>query len=230
MESFRAALLWFHSASTRLSESGFFLLHQRRDSRPKVMGLGSGAAFSRTSGGGSGLISPEVFRAPYAQDIFEFAHIAREWIPLQQLDRLPADGEMGFVIFTAVVMQKMLTQSGNVLDPFAQGRNINGNHIQAIKEIAAEAILLHQLFQNLIGGNNDPHVHGTFPGGTDAAEDFFSRNCSNLACTEASISPISFRKAVPYVPLKQPLFMGAGIGKGAFFMSEEFILQQMGWK
>ena len=136
------------------------------------MGLGL-RHFPEPPAGGSRTDLPGCSGAPYAQDIFEFAHIAREWIPLQQLDRLPADGEMGFVIFTAVVMQKMLTQSGNVLDPFAQGRNINGNHIQAIKEIAAEAILLHQLFQNLIGGNNDPHVHGTFPGGTDAAEDFF---------------------------------------------------------
>ena len=52
----------------------------------------------------------------------------------------------------------MRSQEGNILEPIAQGRQIDPHHVEAVEQVFAELALLNHRFQRPIGGGDQPHV------------------------------------------------------------------------
>ena len=62
----------------------------------------------------------------------------------------------------------MANQKRDILYSFPQGREMDGDHIQAIIEVLAKIPLAHRFSQVVIRGGNDANVY-TVPGGTTIA-------------------------------------------------------------
>ena len=54
----------------------------------------------------------------------------------------------------------MLHQHRNVLAAFAQGRELEAHHVEAMEEVFAELALTNHRFQIAVGGGDDAHIHG----------------------------------------------------------------------
>ncbi len=53
----------------------------------------------------------------------------------------------------------MRDEAGKILKPLAQGRQCQRKNINTVKQIAAEAVLLHEVFQVAVRGDHHTHVH-----------------------------------------------------------------------
>ena len=62
-------------------------------------------------------------------------------------------------VFLAEALQEMLDQQGNIFLAIAQRGKLDGNHIQAVIQILAEAAFAHQAQQIQIAGGDDAHIH-----------------------------------------------------------------------
>ena len=74
----------------------------------------------------------------------------------------------------------MLRQQGNVLAAFAQGRQANLDHVQAIVKIFAEPSLLHFLGKILVGGGDDADVDLDLLISADAVEAAFLQDAQKI--------------------------------------------------
>ena len=125
---------------------------------------------------------------------------------------------------------EMLHQQRDVLPPLAQCGNPDRKHIQPVKKIGAELLLLHQGTEVSIGGGDQTRVRRECARTAQAfelallqdAQQFglkFERNLANLIQEDGS----------PIGQLKAADALRDGAGEGASLMSEEFAFQQSGW-
>jgi hypothetical protein len=56
--------------------------------------------------------------------------------------------------------QKMPREQGDVIASFHEGRQVDWDHVEAVKEVFTEATLFNLLKEILVGGCQDPHIHG----------------------------------------------------------------------
>ncbi len=56
-------------------------------------------------------------------------------------------------------VEKVLDQQRDVLATFSQWRYLDGDHVQSVIEILAEALLPDRVLQVLVGGGDDPDIH-----------------------------------------------------------------------
>ena len=53
----------------------------------------------------------------------------------------------------------MARQTGNIFPTFAQRRQMNADDVQAVEQILTELAFLHPLFEILVSGSDNPHIH-----------------------------------------------------------------------
>ena len=71
------------------------------------------------------------------------------------------------------VLEKIAGQGGNVLAALGETRNMNADHVQAVEQVFPEVAVANQLFQILVGGGNDAHIHMDRGGTADPVEFVF---------------------------------------------------------
>jgi len=58
-------------------------------------------------------------------------------------------------------------EARDVLGPLSEGGNGDRHDIEAVEQVRAEAALLDQALQGLVGGGDQPHVHSERPVAAD---------------------------------------------------------------
>jgi hypothetical protein len=91
----------------------------------------------------------------------------------------------------------MFYQDADIIDPFSQGGNMNGEDVQAVEQVLAEFPALYQSGQILVGGGQDADIDFPGDGRADRTDFGFLNDAENLACSGRGISPTSSRKTVP---------------------------------
>ena len=91
-------------------------------------------------------------------DVFQLPHIAG---PAETPER--AIGFLGQTLglhaeLAGAALQEMARQQRHVLDPLAQGRQTQPDHIEAMKEVFAEQSLADPILEILMGGGDDPDI------------------------------------------------------------------------
>src|SRR5439155_16972038 len=77
-------------------------------------------------------------------------------------------------------VQKMQGQLGNVFTPFPQGRNPDVDDFEPVIQVFAEAALANELFEILMSGRDNAHVHLERLAGADALESLFLQHAEQL--------------------------------------------------
>ena len=65
----------------------------------------------------------------------------------------------GTLVLFRILLEEVIDQQRNVLAPLAQWRQVDGDHVETVKQIFAEPAVANHLAQINIGGGDDAHVH-----------------------------------------------------------------------
>ncbi len=91
--------------------------------------------------------------------IAEFAHISRPTVAPQLCNRIVGENFLFPRVLRGHLPCEMPDQRREILRPLAQRRKRQRKDIHAVKQIAAERILLHQLFEIAVRRHQHAHVH-----------------------------------------------------------------------
>ena len=91
-------------------------------------------------------------------DILELADIARPGIALKHGEGLRVDAVDVLSLFRGEAGDEAADELGHVLEAFAQGGHPDGEDVEPVIEVLAEAPLLHEADQILVGRRDQPEV------------------------------------------------------------------------
>ena len=117
----------------------------------------------------------------------------------------------------------MEEQHRNIRLPLPQGRNMDGDNVQAEEKVLPEPARLTFLLQILVGGGDDPHIrfYGLFP--PQALYLLLLDGPQHLGLGgQGHIADFIQKEGPPVGHLKAALAVGNRIGKGPFLVAEEF--------
>ena len=159
----------------------------------------------------------------------QLAHVARPAILPQQVEGRAAQAHLAALVFGAELADEGVGHQDDVAGALAQGRQVQGDDVESLVEVQAEASLAHHLLEVAVRRGDDAHVDGDRLVATHAlnaalAEHtqqlYLSRDVNLADFVEKDRAAARLLKA-PDATLRRP-------GEGAFFMPEELALHQLG--
>ena len=100
-------------------------------------------------------------------DVLELADVARPGIALEQADDVGREPLRLLAHLVAVFLEEVGDEDGDVLDPFAERRHVDGDDVQAVEELLAELPLGDPLLEVQVRRGDDADVHGDLVGPAD---------------------------------------------------------------
>src|ERR1700683_338715 len=162
--------------------------------------------------------------------IFQFTHVTRPGIGHQGPPCSWRDVPRWAVIFLCVPLQEEIDEQGNILFALAQRRKVDGDHIEPVEEIFAEAAVADRLSEIDVGGGDDAHIHLNFLHSAEVHEAAVLQDAENFGLgIETHGGDFVEEERAPVRHLKQALFGSYGAGECAFHVPEEGGLKQVGW-
>jgi hypothetical protein len=128
---------------------------------------------------------------------------------------------------TAEAGQEVVDQERDVAGPVSEGRDLQGHDGEPEEEILPEPLLRHGLLKILVGGGDEPDVHGEGRGAADALEGLLLEDTKNLRLNaRGQIADLVQEEGplVRHLELARP--GGGGAGVGALLVAEQLVLQE----
>src|SRR5215472_11738774 len=130
-------------------------------------GAGEGGAGTRNSLGALGF---GVEDEDALDDVAELADIAGPVVGLELVDGGVGDFDAGAAVFLPELGEELAREEGDVFFAVAQGRDEEGDHVEAVEEVFAEVAADDLFFEVLVGGGDDADVDVRGGGGADGVE------------------------------------------------------------
>src|ERR1700722_20356311 len=141
---------------------------------------------------------------------------------LENRNRLIAHLDPGTAILAAELQQKFAYQQRDIFLPVPQGRYVERNDVQAVKEILAEVSLGNLFFQVFIGRGNDPDIDLDGLRGADRGETLFVQRAQNLGLHfEAHVTDLIEEQGPLIGPFKGPELFHRAVWDGAMAITED---------
>ncbi|GFF09159.1 hypothetical protein SM139_4196, partial [Stenotrophomonas maltophilia] len=119
-------------------------------------------------------------------------------------------------------------QFGQVLAAFAQWRHLQFDHVDAVVQVVAEAPVLDQLGQVLVGGREDADIHRLLVGRAHRAHRLFLDRAQQLHLhLQRQFSHFVQEQGAAVRSLEQAGLVGVRAAETALAMAEEFALHQL---
>ncbi len=118
-------------------------------------------------------------------------------------------------------------QFRQVLAALAQWRHLQLDHVDAVVQIVAEAPVLDQLGQVLVGGREDAYVHRLFVGRTDRAHRLFLDGAQQFHLHLQRLGHFVQEQGAAVRGLEQAGLVGMRAAEAAFAVTEEFAFHQL---
>ena len=157
-------------------------------------------------------------------DILQLPDVAGEGIGEERIEKGVVDPGYWFPELGGNKSDEVFDQEGDVFLPVAQGWELNHHHLQAIKEVLTEAACGHHSFDILVGGGDDADIDRRRCDSAYPQEAAFLDHPQHLDLhRDGRLTYFIKKYRAAVCGLQQPKFRADGAGKGAFFMTEEFI-------
>ncbi|MNZ11188.1 hypothetical protein D3C78_280510 [compost metagenome] len=156
----------------------------------------------------------------------QLAHVARPVVVAQRHDRggVEADGTALLVLHAR---DELVDQQRDVFHPLAQRRHLDGEDVEAVVEILAEAAGLDHLFEVLVGGGDDAHVDVLGLVAADPLEGALLQHAQQLDLhLQRHVADLVEEQGAAVGQFEAPCPAGDGTGEGALLMAEELAFQQ----
>ncbi|MNS71991.1 hypothetical protein D3C72_1053870 [compost metagenome] len=163
------------------------------------------------------------------QDVLQLAHISREAILGQRVQRRGRQQRGGAAVAAGQPCQDRGGQRRQVLAALAQRRHAQFDHVDAVVQVVAETPVFDQLGQVLVGGRKDAHVHRFFAGRANRAHRFLLDSTQQLHLhLQRQLGHFIQEQRAAVRGLEQPRLVGMGAGEAALAVAEELALHQLG--
>ena len=119
-------------------------------------------------------------------------------------------------------------QQGNVFAAFAQRRHVDVDDVEPVIEVFAEGAGHQQFLEIAVGGGDDPHIDRHGLGAADRAHLVFLQHAQQLDLqAHRHVADLIEQQGAAFGRLEQAYVVAGGAGEGAFFMAEQFGLEQV---
>jgi hypothetical protein len=153
----------------------------------------------------------------------EFADVAGPWVGHESFASGGADGFPGDAMTFGELLKEHLGESHDVVAPVAERRDIDAEEVEPMIEIFAEFALGDRIGEVTIGGSDDADIDREFLAAADAADFMIFDGSQNFRLeSEGKAGQLVEEKSSAVGCFEETDPGGAGVGKGATFMSKEF--------
>ncbi len=158
--------------------------------------------------------------------VLQLAHIARPVTAAQHPHRCRA--ELGGSRVVAVeAVEEMFGHGRDVFAALAQWRQLDADHVDAVVQVGAELARLHHALQIPVGGEDQAHIHLHRRRTPDALELALLQHAQQLGLKRGrDVTDLVQEQGAAVRHLEAALALPLGAGERAFFVPEEFALQQ----
>jgi hypothetical protein len=162
-------------------------------------------------------------------EIFELADVAGPGIVREGVHGVGGNVLDGFVEAAADFLDQVANEEGNVLATLAQRRDVDGENVEAIVEIAAEGALGDEPRKIAIGGGDDANVHALRAVAAEALEFLLLENAEELGLElERNVADFVEENGAAIGEFEAADFLVDGTGEGAAFVAEKLGFEQAG--
>src|SRR5919198_4378781 len=140
---------------------------------------------------------------------------------------MSAEGRPLLAIVLTVLAQEEIEVYGDLFAPFPQWRKVDGDHVQAVKQVFAKKTLLHGFFQGPVGRGQYADIESSIVVAAQARELAVLQDAQQLGLRRGMHLADLIQEdgpAVGLLELAQLLALGAGESAG--LVSEQFAFQQ----
>ena len=121
-----------------------------------------------------------------------------------------------------------LGQIGDVFLVFAQGGDMDGNDVEAEEKVLAEFLAFDAFFQTAVGGGDDADVHLDGAVAAHALQFAFLQDAQELGLDlRGNLADFVQEDGAAVGQFKAAFALGEGAGERAFFVAEEFALDEV---
>ena len=160
-------------------------------------------------------------------DILQLPDISRPVVLFQREHQFLRDLIDCFALLFREPTDEMFRQQPDISSPFAERRNGDRKHVQAVIEVGAESLLFHHTAQVLIRRGDDPHVGVQGMAAAQALELLFLEDPEKLRLQfQWKIADLVQEKRAPVGGLEPSDGLRHSAGECAPFATEELALQQ----
>ncbi len=164
-------------------------------------------------------------RGPF-HAVLQFPHVARPVARQHDLERLGTQHQVT-VVLAIEFLQEKLGQQRDIVAPLAQRRQKDRDHVDAVVQVGAEFAPGHRLLEILVGGTDQPHIHLDGFVAAHPLELPFLQHAQEFGLeSRRDLADLVEKQGAAMGQLETPLAFGGGAGEGAFFVPEQFGLQQ----
>ena len=126
-----------------------------------------------------------------------------------------------------VVLDHLQGKRQDVLSAFAQRRDGQGHHVQAVVEILAELAFADGIFQIRVRGRDQPDVDGNRARASQSHEGSFLQHAEEFGLYGGGhVADLIQKQGSAVGPFQQPFLAASRIGEGTRFIAKQFALQQ----
>ena len=139
-----------------------------------------------------------------------------------------SEGARGLAVFAAELIEEAVDQQRNVFLAFAQRREMQRDHVQAMEKIFAEAAFATSLVQIFVGGGEDADVHFDGFGAAEAHEFALLNHAQQLGLGfRADGGDFVEENRALIGDFEEALLGGDGAGESAFHVAEKLRFEQV---
>ena len=161
--------------------------------------------------------------------VLQLPHVARQRGAAQSATGRLVESLGRRAVERRVQLQVVLGEQHDVVLPLPQGRHGEGDDVEPVVEVLAEAPFDHQPLQVGIGGGEETHAHFHLLRAADPAEAPRLEDGEQLGLqVDRHETDLVEEQGAPVGDLDQALAAGAGVGEGAGLVTEELCRHQVG--
>ncbi|EJT83508.1 hypothetical protein PPS11_34823 [Pseudomonas putida S11] len=124
--------------------------------------------------------------------------------------------------------EEVAGEGRDILAAVGQPRNVDADHVQAVKQVLAELAGLHQRLQVLVSGGDDAHIDLDRHVATHAIELAIGQHSQQAGlCVGGHVADLVEEQGAAVGLLEAPSAQVGGAGEGALFMAEQLGLHQV---
>ena len=161
------------------------------------------------------------------QQVAQFPYVAGPVVGHHQVEGRFGEAGQRFALVLPEAVQELFGKLRDILAAFAQGRDGNGEDVQAMVEVPPEGSLVAAFIQVAVGGDDDPEVSGDLSVGADLFIDPFFKQAQQLGLErQRHVADLVQEQGAAVGPAALPFTFAVGAGEGPFHMAEQFAFQQ----
>src|SRR5262245_25814788 len=160
--------------------------------------------------------------------VLQLADVARPAIEQEAFERFLGDGEAALVELLGGAFDEVVHEAGDFVAPFAEGADAEGDDVEAVEEVFAEAPLADRVVEVRVGGRDDADVDGHRPRFAERRDLARFEEAEELWLeVESELADFVEEEGAVAGAAYQAGLVAVGSGEGAAAVTEELTFEQV---